>query len=168
MHKQYTTQHFQIYGRQNASFAIDQRWRRVCHQIQHRRPHYDGYCQRLRPNQAVRHERLVDPIYQIFEIAAKISEVVTLGIGQRVDVIVRGINRATGAHTIRSTMAGNGCSATIGAEGKAIAYYTVGALNLSSTGVPTVPNTTPWPEFVTSINNQCANVSIANSIKGQN
>jgi len=57
-------------------------------------------------------------------------------------------------------MAGNGCSATSGPEGKAIAYYTVEALNMSSTGIPKVPNTTPWPEFTTSVNSQCSNVSI--------
>ena len=76
---------------------------------------------------------------------------------------MQGIQGATGAHTIRSTMAGNGCSATTGPEAKAIGYYSVAALNLSSTGVPTVPNTTPWPEFLTSVNNQCSNVSIVPS-----
>lgn len=80
---------------------------------------------------------------------------------------MKGIRGDTGAYTIRSTMAGNGCSATTGAEAKAVAYYTVAALNMSSTGVPTVPNTTPWPEFTTSVNSQCSNVSIIFLIKDQ-
>jgi len=85
------------------------------------------------------------------------SKVVTLGIGQRADVIVNGIAGATGAYVIRSSVAAAPCSLSNGPLAKAIAYYTVAALGLSNTGVPTMPNTTPWPEFTASVATGCSN-----------
>ncbi|KAH8595066.1 Cupredoxin [Bisporella sp. PMI_857] len=85
------------------------------------------------------------------------TKVVTLGIGQRVDVIVQGITGATDAWAIRSSIAAAPCSLSNGPEAKAIAYYTTEALKLSSTGVPTMPQTVAWPDFTASVLTGCAN-----------
>lgn len=57
---------------------------------------------------------------------------------------------------MRSTLAGNGCSVTVQPNATAIVYYDT----LSA------PKTAPWPSFINSVNNQCANVCSAPSTFG--
>ena len=79
--------------------------------------------------------------------------VVTLGIGQRTDVLVTGIKNGLGAYAMRSTVAGGFCSFSSGPDALAIAYYKHEEVAKG------IPNTTPWPEFTASVTGQCANVS---------
>ncbi|TVY80676.1 oxidoreductase ptaK [Lachnellula suecica] len=76
------------------------------------------------------------------------GKVVTLGVGQRTDVIVTGIAGATGSYLMRSTVAA--CSLANGGKSTAIVYY--------GTTAPSIPpTTTAWPKFLDSVQNQCAN-----------
>ncbi len=78
------------------------------------------------------------------------DKVVTLGIGQRTDVLVTAPANAKGkSYTMRSSLAGNGCSVTNQPDATAVVYY-----NTMRT-----PNTTAWPAFIDSVAHQCANVS---------
>ena len=83
--------------------------------------------------------------------------VVTLGIGQRTDVLVTGLpsnKGGTGAYAMRSSIAGGFCSFSSSPDAVAIAYYNHDAV---ASGAPA---TTPWPAWVDSVTNQCANVSL--------
>lgn len=75
----------------------------------------------------------------------------TLGIGQRTDVLVTGISKpSTAGYILRSSIAGGGCSLTTQPDATAILYY-------GNTVPKTIPKTTPWPAFITSVATQCAN-----------
>jgi hypothetical protein len=82
---------------------------------------------------------LTDPEVLILKL------VVTVGIGQRVDVIVKGLNTA-GAFTMRSVLAS--CSDDYQPLATAIVYYSHKAL---------VSNSTAWPALNDSLTN-CGNV----------
>lgn len=76
------------------------------------------------------------------------TQVVTLGIGQRTDVLVTAPANAKGkSYTMRSTLAGNGCSVTNQPFATAIVYYDTMSQS----------NTTAWPSFLNSVATQCAN-----------
>ena len=78
----------------------------------------------------------------------------TLGIGQRTDVLVTGLPGATGAYAMRSSIAGGFCSFSTGPDATAIVYYQHAAIGSGGT-----PNTTPWPAWQASVVDQCANAS---------
>jgi hypothetical protein len=80
--------------------------------------------------------------------------VVTLGIGQRTDVLVTGLPGATGSFFMRSSIAStaNFCSFSSNPDVLAIVYYQHAALTSGQT------NSTAWPEFLNTVANQCANV----------
>ncbi len=78
---------------------------------------------------------------------------VTLGIGQRTDVLVTGLPGATGSYAMRSSIAGGFCSFSTQPDVIAIAYYNHAAVALGT------PNTTAWPAWSASVTGQCANVS---------
>lgn len=82
------------------------------------------------------------------------TEVVTLGIGQRTDILVTGLNNATGGYLMRSSIASAPCSASLNPDATAIVYYDPRVL----AGLP--PNTTPWPAFLNSVATICGNVSL--------
>ncbi|KAF8861398.1 hypothetical protein BDZ45DRAFT_800116 [Acephala macrosclerotiorum] len=80
------------------------------------------------------------------------TQVVTLGIGQRTDVLVKSPPNFKGkSFTMRSSIAGGGCSITNQPDAIAVVYYDT----ISS------PNTTPWPAFLDSVAHQCANDPIS-------
>lgn len=79
------------------------------------------------------------------------TQVVTLGIGQRTDVLVTGIPGATGSYAMRSSIAGGFCSFSNGPNAIAIAYYNHAAVALGT------PDTTAWPAWTNSVTDQCAN-----------
>ncbi|KAG9243496.1 Cupredoxin [Calycina marina] len=66
------------------------------------------------------------------------TQVVTLGIGQRTDVLIYSSSAASGSYAMRSTMA---FSATNQASALAVVYYS------TIPAVPVVPDTEPWPAF---------------------
>jgi hypothetical protein len=78
---------------------------------------------------------------------------VTLGIGQRTDVLIKGLPGATGSYTMRSSIPPAPCSSSKQPNAQAIVYYKHEDLALG------LPNTTPWPAWTNSVQNQCANVS---------
>ena len=78
---------------------------------------------------------------------------VTLGIGQRTDVLVTGLPGATGSYAMRSSIAGGFCSFSTQPDVIAIVYYNHAAVALGT------PNTTAWPAWTASVTGQCANVS---------
>ncbi|KUJ19252.1 uncharacterized protein LY89DRAFT_612848 [Mollisia scopiformis] len=76
------------------------------------------------------------------------TQVVTLGVGQRTDVLVTAPANADGkSYTMRSTLAGNGCAVTNQPFATATVFY----------NTKLQPNTTAWPSFLTSVASQCAN-----------
>lgn len=80
--------------------------------------------------------------------------VVTLGIGQRADVLITGLPGATGSYWMRSSIAGFPCSFSANPDATAVVYYLRGALTSGN------PNTTAWPAFTESVNSpSCKNVS---------
>jgi hypothetical protein len=80
--------------------------------------------------------------------------VVTLGIGQRADVLITGLPGATGSYLMRSSIAGFPCSFSANPDATAIVYYLHDALNLGT------PNSTAWPAWTESVTTPiCANVS---------
>ncbi|KAF4632077.1 hypothetical protein G7Y89_g6052 [Cudoniella acicularis] len=79
------------------------------------------------------------------------TQVVTLGIGQRTDVLITGLQNPTGSYLMRSTIARGGCSLSNQPDATAIVYYNYAALSKGT------PNTTAWPAFLNSVQNQCAN-----------
>ncbi|KAI9766480.1 MAG: hypothetical protein M1839_004901 [Geoglossum umbratile] len=79
------------------------------------------------------------------------TKIVTLAVGQRVDVIVAGLAGATGSYWIRSTM--SSCSATTQPNALGIAYYTHDALD-------TAPTTSAWPDNT----DPCANDPIEQTV----
>lgn len=84
-----------------------------------------------------------------------LSLVVTLGIGQRTDVLITGIKGATGAYTMRSSIASFPCSGSKNPDATAIVYYQRAAL-LAGT-----PNTTAWPAWTQSVTQPiCKNVCL--------
>lgn len=78
------------------------------------------------------------------------ESVVTLGVGQRVDVIVQApASPAAGGYLMRSSIAA--CSLFEVQHATAVVYY--------GAAVPaTVPTTTVWPDFTNALANQCGNV----------
>ncbi|KAB5531303.1 multicopper oxidase-domain-containing protein [Coniochaeta sp. 2T2.1] len=86
------------------------------------------------------------------------TKVVTLGIGQRTDVLVTGIKNGLGAYAMRSTVAGGGCSLSTGPDALAIAYYKHEEV---ANGIP---KTDPWPEFTASVTGQCANDDLTKTV----
>ncbi|TVY38477.1 oxidoreductase [Lachnellula occidentalis] len=86
------------------------------------------------------------------------TNVVTLGIGQRTDVLVTGLSTPSlGGYIMRSSLAGGGCSLTNQPDATAIVYY--GLLPPS-----TIPSTTPWPNFITSTATVCANDPLTDTV----
>lgn len=79
------------------------------------------------------------------------TTVVTLGIGQRTDVLVTGIPGATGSYFMRSSIASAPCSFSQNPDALAIVYYKHDALTSGNT------NSTAWPAFLDSVANKCAN-----------
>lgn len=78
--------------------------------------------------------------------------VVTLGIGQRTDVLITGLpSNATCAYLMRSSIAAAPCSGTLNPDATAIVYYKHDALKQGP------PNSTVWPEFTDSVQNICRN-----------
>lgn len=79
--------------------------------------------------------------------------VVTLGIGQRTDVIVKGLpNPGTNSYLIRSSIPAAPCSASLNPNAYAILYY-------GRSAPRTRPTTTPWPAFTDTLLHKCHNVS---------
>jgi len=81
------------------------------------------------------------------------NPVVTLGIGQRTDVLITGLPGANGSYTMRSSLSAVPCSLSNKPDATAIVYYLHDALALGT------PNTTAWPAWTNSVQNQCANAS---------
>lgn len=77
---------------------------------------------------------------------------VSLAIGQRTDVLVRGLDKATGAYIMRSSIASAPCSFSSNPDATAIVYYKHEALTAGTF------NTTAWPEFKASVADVCVNV----------
>jgi len=71
------------------------------------------------------------------------TKVVTLGIGQRTDVIVKGIANASGSYLMRSSVALFPCSNSKNGNATAIVYY-------GSKAPSKPPLTLPWPDFIVS------------------
>lgn len=84
---------------------------------------------------------------------AYLEIVVTLGIGQRTDVLVTGLPGAEGAYIMRASLASFPCAVTSNPDATAIIYYKHDAL-LAGT-----PNTTAWPAFTESLG-KCHNVCL--------
>ncbi|KAG9233290.1 multicopper oxidase-domain-containing protein [Amylocarpus encephaloides] len=76
------------------------------------------------------------------------TKVVTLHVGQRTDVLVHARKHETGSFNMRATIAN--CSLTLNPNALATVYY-------GRTRPRNPPTTTPWPEFLDSVLNQCAN-----------
>jgi FtsP/CotA-like multicopper oxidase with cupredoxin domain len=83
------------------------------------------------------------------------SQVVTLGIGQRTDVIVTGLPNATGEYWMRSNL--SDCSLKTNAAATGVVYY----LHEDLTKEPT---TQPWPAWVNSVENICANDPLTDTV----
>ncbi|RFU25815.1 hypothetical protein B7463_g10521, partial [Scytalidium lignicola] len=79
------------------------------------------------------------------------TQVVTLGIGQRSDVLITGLPGATGSYTMRSSIASIPCSFSSNPDATAIVYYKHEALALGT------PNSTAWPAWTNSVANSCIN-----------
>ncbi|KAM3068000.1 hypothetical protein ACMFMG_011048 [Clarireedia jacksonii] len=76
------------------------------------------------------------------------TQVITLGVGQRTDVIVTGLPNGKGSYWLRSTIAA--CSLASNPEAKAVVYYGTGVPNLK-------PTTTASAAFTSSVANSCKN-----------
>ncbi|RFU35069.1 hypothetical protein B7463_g1293, partial [Scytalidium lignicola] len=76
------------------------------------------------------------------------TQVVTLGVGQRTDVLVTGLSHESGAYMMRSSVAT--CSSCKSPNATAIIYYHHDDLSRPVT-------TTPWPSWVESVAHNCAN-----------
>lgn len=87
-------------------------------------------------------------------LLSTVYQVVTLGIGQRTDVLVTGIPKATGSYFMRSSIASAPCSFSQNPDALAIVYYKHDALTSGNT------NSTAWPDFLDSVANKCHNVSL--------
>ncbi|KUJ12474.1 uncharacterized protein LY89DRAFT_756956 [Mollisia scopiformis] len=87
------------------------------------------------------------------------TQVVTLAVGQRADVLITGLPGATGAYTMRSSIASFPCSFSSQPDATAIVYYTHGALTAG------VYNSTAWPAWKTSaIAPICANDALTDTV----
>lgn len=90
--------------------------------------------------------------YNTLKLAAKKytndRSAVTLGIGQRTDIIVEGLHHGNGSYWMRSSTPDQPCALTIQPNATAIVYYSH----------PDTPQTTPWPAFIESLS-RCQNVS---------
>ncbi|KAH6666788.1 Cupredoxin, partial [Halenospora varia] len=84
------------------------------------------------------------------------TKVVTLGVGQRVDVIVQApASPAAGGYLMRSSIAA--CSLFEVQHATAVVYY--------GAAVPaTVPTTTVWPDFTNALANQCGNDPLTSTV----
>lgn len=80
------------------------------------------------------------------------TKVVTLGVGQRTDVIIQAAPHATGSYWMRSSIT-TACSLTHQPNATAIVYY----------GHETTPQTQPWPAFVASLS-VCENDDLTQTI----
>jgi len=80
------------------------------------------------------------------------TQVVTLGVGQRTDVIVTGLPSGKGSYWLRSTIAA--CSLASNPEAKAVVYYGTGTVNIN-------PTTTPSAAFTSSVANSCKNDALS-------
>jgi hypothetical protein len=96
----------QVYIRENLSSAPDQRRSPRSPKVHHRQPHHDHYRQRLRP-----HPPLQSP-----------AQVITLGVGQRSDILVRATGNPSDAFWMRSEISTN-CSHTNQPTALAAIYY---------------------------------------------
>lgn len=76
------------------------------------------------------------------------TQVVTLGIAQRTDVLIYAPANAVGSYTMRSSIAGYPCSFAHQPDATAIVYYGTS---------PGTSTSTPWPAWVDSIANSCQN-----------
>ncbi|KAH0556122.1 hypothetical protein GP486_005944 [Trichoglossum hirsutum] len=85
------------------------------------------------------------------QIVPYTTKIVTLGVGQRTDVIVKGLANGTGAYWVRSTL--SSCSFTTQGNALGIAYYLHDALD-------TPPTTTAWPDNT----DPCANDPLASTV----
>jgi len=94
--------------------------------------------------------RKVRPRVTNFRNHSLTNAVVTLGIGQRTDVLVTGLSNGTGEYWMRSNL--SDCSLKTNGAATAVVYY----LHEDLTKEPT---TQPWPAWVNSVENICANVS---------
>ncbi|KAG4415602.1 hypothetical protein IFR04_011271 [Cadophora malorum] len=81
------------------------------------------------------------------------TKVVTLGVGQRTDVLVTGLAGTPAPVVMRSYIAA--CSLFNQQVAKAMVYYK------TQDAAAAMPNTSPWPEFTTAVANQCANDNLA-------
>ncbi|PQE11769.1 hypothetical protein CJF32_00002578 [Rutstroemia sp. NJR-2017a WRK4] len=79
------------------------------------------------------------------------TQVVTLGVGQRTDVIVTGISNGQGSYWLRSTIAA--CSLASNPEAKAVVYY--------GTTPNLKPTTTASAAFTSSVANSCKNDALS-------
>ncbi|KAH7419570.1 Cupredoxin [Cadophora sp. MPI-SDFR-AT-0126] len=77
------------------------------------------------------------------------SKVVTLGVGQRTDVLVTGLAGTPAPVVMRSYIAA--CSLFNQPVAKAMVYYR------TQDATAAMPNTSPWPEFTSAVANQCGN-----------
>lgn len=85
--------------------------------------------------------------------------VVTLGIGQRADVLVKAVTNDTASNAafiMRASIAAAPCSFSTNPDATAIVYY-------GATVPATPPTTSAWPAFLDSVRNQCANDPIAST-----
>ncbi|CZT03440.1 probable laccase precursor [Rhynchosporium agropyri] len=78
------------------------------------------------------------------------TKVVTLGVGQRTDVLVQAQAGTPGPFVMRSTI--SACSLFVQPAAKAMVYYR------TQDAAAAMPNTSPWPEFTTAVANAaCGN-----------
>ncbi|KAH8800491.1 multicopper oxidase-domain-containing protein [Xylogone sp. PMI_703] len=83
------------------------------------------------------------------------TQVVTLGVGQRTDVLVTGLPNGKGAYLMRSSIAA--CSSSKNPDATAIVYYQHEAISKPVT-------TKPWPAWVDSVKNTCVNDDLNKTI----
>ncbi|TVY90039.1 oxidoreductase [Lachnellula willkommii] len=86
------------------------------------------------------------------------TKVVSLAVGQRTDVLVRGLDGATGAYIMRSSIASAPCSFSSNPDATAIVYYNNDTLTAETS------NTTAWPEFNASVANACVNDDLTKTV----
>lgn len=100
----------------------------------------------IRPYDTKGTRRSLSPL-SLHTLKADSNIVVTIGIGQRVDVLVTGI-QSKGVYTMRAVLAD--CSDAEVSQATALVYYSHAALEAGSTS-------TAWPELAASLAN-CGNV----------
>ncbi|RDW65055.1 hypothetical protein BP6252_10706 [Coleophoma cylindrospora] len=84
------------------------------------------------------------------------TQVVTLGIGQRTDVLVKGKTGNPGTYTMRASIASAPCSGSKNPDATANIFYNTKTENASTS--------TAWPAFLDSVANQCANDDLTKTV----